>query len=65
MAVETDMEGRAVRVVFFQASAAGETRHAWIAPVEGTPQPEPVLVVRPGRANVRSRARSHETLVPA
>ena len=34
MAVETDDEGRAVRVVFFQANAAGATRNAWVAPVD-------------------------------
>lgn len=33
MAVETDDEGRAVRVVFFQASGTGGTRHAWCAPL--------------------------------
>jgi hypothetical protein len=34
MAVETDDEGRALRVVFFQANAAGATRNAWVAPIE-------------------------------
>ncbi|MGO8997610.1 MAG: hypothetical protein ACLQVI_30200 [Polyangiaceae bacterium] len=34
MAVETDDEGRALRVVFFQANAAGATRYAWVAPVD-------------------------------
>lgn len=33
MAVETDVEGRALRAVFFQANEAGDTRHAWEAPV--------------------------------
>jgi hypothetical protein len=31
MAVETDDEGRALRVVFFQANAEGATRYKWIA----------------------------------
>jgi hypothetical protein len=35
MAVETDTEGRAVRVVFFQASGTGATRNPWVAPVGG------------------------------
>jgi hypothetical protein len=35
MAVETDSEGRASRVVFFQANAVGATKNAWLAPVEG------------------------------
>ncbi|WP_438019381.1 hypothetical protein WMF18_10050 [Sorangium sp. So ce315] len=34
MAVETDVEGRALRAVFFQANEAGGTRNAWEAPVE-------------------------------
>jgi hypothetical protein len=34
MAVETDDEGRALRVVFFQGNDAGETRHAWITPLD-------------------------------
>ncbi len=33
MAVETNDEGRAERVVFFQANAAGQTRNAWVAPL--------------------------------
>ena len=33
MAVETDDEGRALRVVFFQANEAGERRYAWVAPL--------------------------------
>jgi hypothetical protein len=33
MAVETDDEGQALRVVFFQANAEGATRYAWVAPV--------------------------------
>jgi hypothetical protein len=33
MAVETDDEGRAMRVVFFQANEAGERRNAWVAPL--------------------------------
>jgi hypothetical protein len=33
MAVETDDEGRALRVVFFQANAQGATRNSWAAPV--------------------------------
>ena len=37
MAVETDDAGRALRVVFFQANDAGETRNAWIAPLEIAP----------------------------
>ncbi|WP_437680156.1 hypothetical protein [Sorangium sp. So ce131] len=34
MAIETDVEGRALRAVFFQANEAGGTRNAWEAPVE-------------------------------
>ncbi|WP_437899535.1 hypothetical protein [Sorangium sp. So ce124] len=48
MAVETDVEGRALRAVFFQANEAGGTRHAWEASVESVsaapgpaPAPEP------------------------
>ena len=33
MAVETDDEGRALRVVLFQANEAGERRNAWVAPL--------------------------------
>jgi hypothetical protein len=33
MAVETDAEGRAKRIVFFQANGVGETRNAWVAPM--------------------------------
>jgi hypothetical protein len=33
MAVETDDEGRAEQVVFFQANAQGAKRHRWVAPV--------------------------------
>ncbi len=33
MAVETDAEGRAKRVVFFQANALGQSQNAWIAPL--------------------------------
>jgi hypothetical protein len=39
MAVETDTEGRPVRVVFFQATASGETRSAWVAPTENVAKP--------------------------
>ncbi len=42
MAVETDDEGRALRVVFFQANDLGERRNAWVAPVAtsgGAPEP--------------------------
>ena len=44
MAMETDEEGRALRVVFFQANAAGGTRYSWVAPVptEGPDAPRPV-----------------------
>ena len=35
MAMETDAEGRALRVVFFQANASGATRNSWDAPIEG------------------------------
>jgi len=41
MAVETDAEGHAARVTFFQADTAGETRNAWDAPMaELLPKPE-------------------------
>jgi hypothetical protein len=33
MAVETDPEGRALQVVFFQANVEGATRYKWVAPV--------------------------------
>jgi hypothetical protein len=47
MAVETDAEGRAVRVVFFQANALGHTRHRWIAPLAGeAPHPTAPATVR-------------------
>ncbi|AUX41214.1 hypothetical protein SOCE26_026240 [Sorangium cellulosum] len=42
MAVETDVEGRALRAVFFQANEAGGTRNAWEAPVEGLSAAAPV-----------------------
>jgi hypothetical protein len=43
MAVETDDEGRALRVVFFQANAAGGTRYSWAAPLptDGPDAPRP------------------------
>jgi hypothetical protein len=37
MAVETEADGRAVRVVFFQANALGQTRHRWVAPLSEAP----------------------------
>ena len=37
MAVETDAEGRAVRVVFFQANALGQTQNRWVAPLSEAP----------------------------
>jgi hypothetical protein len=41
MALETDVEGQVVRVVYYQANEEGETRNRWEAPLEG------VLVGRP------------------
>jgi hypothetical protein len=35
MAMETDAEGKVLRVVFFQANEAGETRHPWDCPLDG------------------------------
>ena len=43
MAVETDDAGRALRVVFFQANDAGETRNAWIAPLDIAPVVAPQI----------------------
>jgi hypothetical protein len=52
MAMETDDEGRALRIVFFQANAAGSTRHAWTAPVPEIdappPRTEPRVIARAG-----------------
>ena len=51
MAVETDHDGRAARVTFFQADPEGHTRHAWDAPMElVSPPPEPP---KPARAPAR------------
>ncbi|WP_437625611.1 hypothetical protein [Sorangium sp. So ce1151] len=50
MAVETDVEGRALRAVFFQANEAGGTRNAWEAPVERLPveaAPAPAIAPEP------------------
>ncbi|KYG00414.1 hypothetical protein BE20_55735 [Sorangium cellulosum] len=50
MAVETDVEGRALRAVFFQANEAGGTRNAWEAPVEMAPAaPAPAPGDKPAR----------------
>lgn len=58
MAIETDVEGRALRAVFFQANEAGGTRNAWEAPVErladapalaSTPAPAPEPRDKPAR----------------
>ncbi len=68
MAMETDDEGRALRVVFFQANAAGQTRCSWVAPVptEGPDAPRPAEA-RPravrGGATVRRRATQLVALV--
>ena len=35
LAVETDDDGHGVRVVFFQASSSGKTRHQWTVPTDG------------------------------
>jgi hypothetical protein len=35
MAMETDAEGKVLRVVFFQANESGETRHPWDCPLDG------------------------------
>jgi hypothetical protein len=45
MAMETDDEGNALRVVFFQANALGATRHAWIAPLPEIAPPAPRVTV--------------------
>jgi len=42
MALETNPEGHALRVVFFQANSAGSTRNAWLAPVAAIKQSAPV-----------------------
>ncbi|KYF73143.1 hypothetical protein BE11_43650 [Sorangium cellulosum] len=66
MAVETDVEGRALRAVFFQANEAGGTRNAWEVPVErlsdvpaqaSAPAPEPEPRDKPARP-ARPRAAS-------
>jgi hypothetical protein len=63
MAVETDDEGGALRVVFFQANAAGATRYAWVAPVDidgvaGTHPPlEERHATRRGAATAGARRR--------
>jgi hypothetical protein len=59
MAVETDDEGRALRVVFFQANAAGATRYSWVAPVptEGPDAPRPPQARRIAAAPARARRR--------
>ncbi|WP_437783652.1 hypothetical protein [Sorangium sp. So ce1097] len=72
MAVETDVEGRALRAVFFQANEAGGTRNAWEAPVErlpdapaeaSTPAPEPGdKPARPARPRAASSPKG--ALVP-
>jgi hypothetical protein len=61
MAVETDAEGRAVRVVFFQASATGATRNPWVAPVV-TPEDEPQA---PATVRERTARRGHAPRVSA
>lgn len=35
MAIDTDVEGRVLEVVVFQANAASETRYAWSVPLDG------------------------------
>jgi hypothetical protein len=60
MAMETDEEGRALRIVFFQANAVGETRYSWVAPVptEGPDAPRPAVVrSRSGTASAAVRRR--------
>jgi hypothetical protein len=68
MAVETDVEGRAVRVVFFQANAAGETRNGWIAPLGGEEAAlpaQPVLAERERSSGRGRKNRALETAAPA
>jgi len=59
MAMETDEEGRALRVVFFQANMVGARRYSWVAPVavEGPDAPRPAEVRRraAGSGAVRRR----------
>ncbi|WP_433937900.1 hypothetical protein AB3662_11415 [Sorangium cellulosum] len=76
MAIETDVEGRALRAVFFQANEAGGTRNAWEAPVERpsdapahgsttapAPAPEPRdKPARPARPRAASGAQGKGTL---
>ncbi len=54
MAMETDDEGRALRVVFFQANTVGARRYAWTAPVptlaDGTRELVAAAAVRPRAA---------------
>jgi hypothetical protein len=54
MAVETDLEGRALRVVYFQASEAGERRNAWVAPI-GEDDETPSLFKSTEQAVVHAR----------
>jgi hypothetical protein len=59
MAMETDDEGRALRVVFFQANVVGARRYSWVAPLptEGPEAPRPPEVRRRGAASVAVRRR--------
>ncbi|WP_437579617.1 hypothetical protein [Sorangium sp. So ce887] len=70
MAVETDVEGRALRAVFFQANEAGGTRNAWEAPVEmapaaPAPQPgdKPARPARPARPRAAAGQPAKEALL--
>jgi hypothetical protein len=57
MALETDGEGRIVRVTYLQANDAHETRHAWECPLD-----EPIEVQEPRR---RTPPKSATRVVPA
>ena len=57
MAMETDDEGRALRVVFSQANTVGARRYSWVAPlpVDGPETPRPAR--KAALVNVRDRRR--------
>ena len=67
MAMETDEEGRALRVVFFQANAAGGTRYSWVAPVpvDGRDAPRPAEARRASPRSAASVSRRRPTQLVA
>lgn len=47
LALDTDIEGKVLRAVYFQSNASGETRHAWEAPLDLLAPTAPVEMVAP------------------